>query len=139
MKLIFDAPVGTHDPLKRLGVGLVWWEAGDDGDGLASEFPGAAHVAIKQGNLLGAGPVYAFGVGDRERAFFEAVAVAACFAGDARRGVGLKRGVDRIDEGGLVVLGGENVGPPFSTIVLQTSRWVCRASPVTMVSWRGSR
>lgn len=134
MKLIFDAPMSPHDPLQRHGVGLLQGEAGDDGDGLATDLPGTVHIAVQQANLLGARPFYAFGFSDRERALFEAVAVAARFADDTGRRVGLDGGVDRVGEGGLVVLDGENVGPPFSTIVLQTSRWVCKASPVTTAS-----
>lgn len=139
MKLIFDAPMSAHDPLQRHGVSLFGREVGEDRNGLAAHIPGAIHITVQQANLLGARPFYAFGFGDRERALFEAVAVAARFAGDTGRRVGLDGGVDRVGEGGLVALDREDVGPPFSTIVLQTSRWVCKASPVTTASRRGSR
>lgn len=122
VQAVLDLPVRPHRSQHRVRIGLAGRQTRHDRHRLTPRLSVLAHVAIEQADLSDSRPVDAVSGRERQRALLVAVAALAFFTRDRGRGVTTERGVDGVEKLALVLFDRENVGPPFCTIVVHTSR-----------------
>jgi hypothetical protein len=152
MQAVFDAPIAAHEGRQPFGIGLSRRQAGDAEDYLDAAHAGALidTLPLEAKDLLQAGPTAILGgqgVGSLQGAHFNAAAVQVRPSGRRERlrdDLGIsEQGGDVVTQGGLVVLGGQDIVTTFwfsykTADFISETREIYRAIRITRALFPGT-